>query len=115
MQITYPTHPTPSFPPVSLVSACPVTYVFPYLLSTVISICTNVPVLPTLLLHRAAPEMRGRVMGIRGLAIIPLFGGNLVGGALTGWLGAPTALAIFGAAGILSVLAIGLRLPALRR
>jgi MFS family permease len=67
------------------------------------------------LLHRATPEMRGRVMGIMGLAIIPLFAGNLVGGAITGWLGAPTALAIFGAAGILSVLAIGLRLPALRR
>ena len=50
----------------------------------------------TYLLHRAAPEMRGRIMGIRGLAIISLFLGNLVGGALTGWLGAPTALVIFG-------------------
>jgi MFS family permease len=67
----------------------------------------------TYLLHRAAPEMRGRVMGIRGLAIIPLFLGNLAGGALTGWLGAPTALVIFGVAGILSTVAICLRLPSL--
>lgn len=68
----------------------------------------------TYLLHRAAPEMRGRIMGIRGLAIIPLFLGNLAGGALTGWLGAPTALVIFGAAGILSTVAICLSLPSLR-
>ena len=69
----------------------------------------------TFLLHRAAPEMRGRIMGIRGLAIIPLFLGNLAGGALTGWLGAPTALVLFGAAGILSTVAICLRLPSLHR
>ena len=69
----------------------------------------------TYLLHRAAPEMRGRIMGIRGLAIIPLFFGNLAGGALTGWLGAPTALVIFGAAGILSTIAICLRLPSLHQ
>jgi MFS family permease len=67
------------------------------------------------LLHRATPEMRGCVMGFRGLAIIPLFGGNLIGGALTGWLGAPTALVIFGLAGILCTVAIGLRQPVLRR
>jgi MFS family permease len=67
----------------------------------------------TYLLHRATPEMRGRIMGIRGLAIIPLFLGNLVGGALTGWLGAPTALVIFGAAGILSTVILCLRLPSL--
>ena len=68
----------------------------------------------TYLLHRAAPEMRGRIMGVRGLAIIPLFAGNLVGGALTGWLGAPTALVIFGVAGILSTVFLCLRLPSLR-
>jgi predicted MFS family arabinose efflux permease len=65
------------------------------------------------LLHRATPEMRGRIMGIRGLAIIPLFLGNLAGGALTGWLGAPTALVIFGVAGILSTVVLCLRLPSL--
>jgi len=67
------------------------------------------------LLRLAPPEMRGRVMGIRGLAILPLFWGNLAGGALTGWLGAQTALVILGAAGVLSTVAIGLRLPALFR
>jgi MFS family permease len=67
------------------------------------------------LLHRAAPDMRGRIMGIRGLAIIPLFWGNLAGGALSGWFGAPTALVIFGAAGILSTVVILLRLPSLHR
>src|SRR4030042_749807 len=67
------------------------------------------------LLHRAPPEMRGRVMGIRGLAILPLFLGNLAGGALTGWLGAPPPLVISGAAGILSTVAICLRLPSLYR
>jgi MFS family permease len=69
----------------------------------------------TFLLQQAAPQMRGRIMGIRGLAIIPLFLGNLAGGALTGWLGAPTALIIFGVAGILSTVAICRRLPSLRR
>jgi MFS family permease len=64
------------------------------------------------LLNRAAPEMRGRIMGIRGLAIIPLFIGNLVGGLLTGWLGAPAALVIFGAAGILSTVWISSTLQA---
>ena len=67
------------------------------------------------LLHRATPEMRGCVMGFRGLAIIPLFGGNLIGGTLTGWLGAPTALVIFGFAGLLCTLAIGFYQPVLRR
>jgi MFS family permease len=67
------------------------------------------------LLHRATPEMRGCIMGFRGLAIIPLFGGNLIGGALTGWLGAPTALVIFGFAGLLCTVVIGLYQPNLRR
>ena len=67
------------------------------------------------LLHRATPEMRGCVMGFRGLAIIPLFGGNLIGGALTGCLGAPAALVIFGFAGLLCTVAIGLYQPVLRR
>lgn len=67
------------------------------------------------LLHRATPEMRGCVMGFRGLAIIPLFWGNLIGGALTGWLGAPVALVILGFAGILCTVAIGLSQPVLRR
>jgi MFS family permease len=67
------------------------------------------------LLNRATRETRGCVMGFRGLAIIPLFAGNLVGGALTGWLGAPTALVIFGFAGLLCTAAIGLYQPVLRR
>ncbi len=63
----------------------------------------------TFLLDRVSPEMRGRIMGIRGLAIIPLFFGNLAGGILSSWLGVSTALIIFGAAGILSTVAIWIR------
>ncbi len=67
------------------------------------------------LLSQVAPEMRGRMMGIRGLAIIPLFFGSPIGGALTGWLGAPAALVIFGVTGTLLVFVIWLRVPSLRR
>ncbi len=85
------------------------------LLLTAIGIAQAVAMITTttFLLHRSSPEMRGRIMGIRGLAIIPLFLGNLTGGALTGWLGAPAALVIFGAAGILSTFILYLRLPSL--
>src|SRR4030042_4294546 len=44
MQITYPTHPTPSSPPVSLVLAYPLIDTFPYPMSIIISLCTNVPI-----------------------------------------------------------------------
>jgi len=40
------------------------------------------------LLHRAGPGNARRVMGLRGLAMIP-FWGNLVGGALSEWSGVP--------------------------
>jgi len=87
------------------------------LLLMVIGSAQSVAMITTtaVLLHRADPEMRGRVMGLRGLAMIPLFGGNLVGGALSEWSGVPMTLVIFGVAGILSTVAIGLRIPALRR
>jgi len=41
---SFPSPPAPAGHPVSLVSACPVTYTFPYPMSNVISLCTNVPI-----------------------------------------------------------------------
>ena len=39
---SFPSPPAPAGHPVSLVSAYPLTYTFPYLLSAIISLCTNV-------------------------------------------------------------------------
>jgi len=41
---SFPSPPAPAGHPVSLVSACPLTYIFPYLLSAIISLCPNVPI-----------------------------------------------------------------------
>lgn len=69
----------------------------------------------TLLLSSVSGEMRGRVMGVRGLAVAALPLGNLMAGALTQRAGAPFTLMVF--AGIAAVLMAGVLLsaPHLRR
>ncbi len=52
------------------------------------------------LLSRAPEEFRGRVMGVRALAVYGLPVGLLVGGFLAQWLGAQTALVISSIAGL---------------
>lgn len=62
--------------------------------------------LQMLLLRGAAPHLRGRVMGVRMLAIYPLPLGLLIAGALIPRLGFPATAGLMQAAGVLLVLAI---------
>lgn len=48
-----------------------------------------------MLLGTSSSDMRGRVMGLRSMAIAPLFLGSLLSGALTEQMGAPMATLIF--------------------
>jgi Na+/melibiose symporter-like transporter len=63
--------------------------------------------LSVLLLHATDPQFRGRVMGLRMLAIYGLPIGLLVAGALIDNVGFVPAITLFCAAGILLTLAIG--------
>lgn len=69
----------------------------------------------TLLLLLTPNEMRGRVMGVRSLAILPLSLGSLMSGALAGRFGSPTAGTINAALQVLSILVIAMMVPSLRR
>ena len=64
-----------------------------------------------LLLRVISPEMRGRVMGARALAVYSLPLGLIISGALADAFGAPVALAVFAAGGALftALIAVWLR------
>ena len=57
-----------------------------------------------LLLGLASGEMRGRVMGLRSLAVAPLFPGGALAGAAAGSIGAPTTTLLCGVIGLVIVL-----------
>lgn len=65
-----------------------------------------------LLLGCASSDMRGRVMGLRSLAVAPLFLGGTASGALTASIGAPLTTIIFAAGGLLITLWIMPWVPA---
>lgn len=69
----------------------------------------------SLLLGLVSEEMRGRVMGLRGLAVTTMLVGNLVAGALTEQFGAPSTLVLFGGLGTLFMGITLLSAPRLRR
>lgn len=50
-----------------------------------------------MLLSTSSSEMRGRVMGLRSMAVAPLFLGSLISGALAQQMGAPVATLVFSA------------------
>lgn len=69
----------------------------------------------TVLLRTALPEFRGRVMGLRVLAIYAYTFGTMSSGALAGFWGAPWAANINAALGIVLVGLLALLAPKLRR
>ncbi len=69
----------------------------------------------TVLLTSVSGEMRGRVMGLRGLAVTTLPAGSLVAGALTERFGAPMTMMLFGVAGVVLMGGVLLTAPRLRR
>ena len=69
----------------------------------------------TILLRTARPEFRGRIMGLRVLAIYAHTFGSLNSGAMAGFFGAPVAANINAAVGIALVSLLALITPKLRR
>lgn len=67
----------------------------------------------TLLMMLAIEQMRGRVMGVRMLAVFPLSLGNLIAGILVNAFGVSTTVSIQGILLIVSVSAVLLYIPAL--
>ncbi len=69
----------------------------------------------TVLMKTGRPEFRGRLMGLRTLAIYAHAFGSLAAGAVAGALGAPAAAVLSGAFGILMMIVLALIAPKLRR
>jgi hypothetical protein len=69
----------------------------------------------TLLLINSSDEMRGRVMGIRALAVIPMFFGSLFVGTIASLISAPFAVGINGILYSFSTIIIAFLAPRLRK
>jgi MFS family permease len=72
-------------------------------------------VIATLILGKTAPQMRGRVMGLRTGVVFALPIGNLIAGAIAERFGAPIAQAAYAAAAIVLMLAIVVLVPSVRK
>jgi len=69
----------------------------------------------TVLMQNARPEFRGRIMGLRTLAIYAHAFGSLAAGALAGTVGAPMTANIIGIVGIAMIVALAFLVPKFRR
>ena len=69
----------------------------------------------TVLMENARPEFRGRIMGLRTLAIYAHAFGSLAAGAAAGLLGAPIAAVLSGLFGIGMMAVLALIAPKLRQ
>jgi len=69
----------------------------------------------TVLMKTGRSEFRGRIMGLRTLAIYAHAFGSLGAGAIAGALGAPSTAVLSGVLGITMMLALALIAPKLRR
>ena len=69
----------------------------------------------TVLMENARPEFRGRIMGLRTLAIYAHAFGSLGAGAMAGVLGAPMTANIIGISGIAMVVVLAFAVPKFRR
>ena len=69
----------------------------------------------TVLMKTGRPEFRGRLMGLRTLAIYAHAFGSLAAGTAAGLLGAPTAAVLFGLFGIGMMAVLALIAPKLRQ
>ena len=79
------------------------------LIGVVQAVCmTNITIM---LLGRGSSEMRGRVMGIRSLAVAPLFFGSMLSGAAAAEVGAPLTTVVCAVVGIIIVLCVAPWVP----
>jgi len=69
----------------------------------------------TVIMKTGRPEFRGRLMGLRTLAIYAHAFGSLAAGAVAGWMGAPTAAVLSGIFGIAMIIVLAVIAPKLRR
>ena len=69
----------------------------------------------SVLLGTTEHEYRGRVIGLRSLAIYAFALGSMSSGAMAGLWGAPRAATVIGIMGITLILALAIMLPKLRR
>ena len=67
------------------------------------------------MMQNARPEFRGRIMGLRTLAIYAHAFGSLAAGALAGTVGAPMTANIIGIVGIAMIVALAFLVPKFRR
>lgn len=68
-----------------------------------------------LLMSLTPNEMRGRVMGVRSLAVLPNSLGSLMAGSMASHFGAPAAATVNAALQVSSILIIALMVPSLRK
>jgi sugar phosphate permease len=78
-----------------------------YLLLALMGLATGAGMIPiaVVLMSRAQPEYRGRVMGVRMLAVYGLPLGLMAAGALIEWAGITSTLIVYGVGGLVPVLA----------
>ena len=85
------------------------------LVVTGIMFSSTLVLLLTVLMKTAQPEFRGRIIGLRTLAIYAHAFGSLAAGAMAGVAGAPMTAAISGVLGIIMVIVLAIFAPKLRR
>ena len=85
------------------------------LLVTGMMFSSTLVLLLTVLMQNARPEFRGRIMGLRTLAIYAHAFGSLAAGALAGTVGAPMTANIIGIVGIAMIVALAFLVPKFRR
>ncbi len=82
-----------------------------YVTASAVGMLTYMTAIETLLLTNSAPEMRGRVMGIRALVILPQAAWSLMLGALSQIIGVPLTIALAGASHCIFILTVIARTP----
>jgi MFS family permease len=84
-----------------------------YVTSSAIGMLTYMTAIETLLLTNSDTKMRGRVMGIRALVILPQAAWGLILGALSQVIGVPITIALAGASHCLATVAVILLVPSI--
>lgn len=86
-----------------------------FVMSSGIGMLTYMTAIETLLLTNSDVEMRGRVMGIRALVILPQAAWGLILGALSQVIGVPLTIALAGTSHCISTLTVIILMPSLVR
>jgi MFS family permease len=86
-----------------------------FVMSSAIGMITYMTAIETLLLTNSDVAMRGRMMGIRALVILPQAVWGLILGALSQVIGVPLTIALAGTSHCLSTLAVTLLVPSIIR